>query len=61
MLPAGQKQAKMSRTDVKRFRDNMSRLMRGERTPQESAFAQRCAQNYEVIVANNGGKDPFFG
>jgi len=51
----------MSRNDVRRFRANVSRQIRGEFTPRERELYHFAKETYETILKNNGGKNPILG
>ena len=51
----------MKREEVKRFRNEMSRKMKGEFTPRERELYEHRKQTYKAVIANHGGKNPIFG
>lgn len=55
----------MTRDEIKRFRCELARRMRGDFTPQEKermlSDKELNRRVYEQIIANCGGKDPIFG
>lgn len=51
----------MSKEDVKRFCDNVSRHMKGEYTGTERQRFEQAKKTYDTIIKNNGGKNPIFG
>ena len=51
----------MTREEVRHFHSEMSRKMNGDFTPRERKLYQMAKNNYEIILKNNGGKNPIFG
>ncbi|MDE6715220.1 MAG: hypothetical protein K2J74_01930 [Muribaculaceae bacterium] len=51
----------MSKEDVKRFCDNVSRHMKKEYTGAERMRFEQAKKTYESIIKNNGGKNPILG
>lgn len=60
MIPSNPNQP-MSREDIKRFRSGIARRMSGDFTPQERERYNRAKNTYDVIIKNNGGKNPILG
>lgn len=64
MIPSVQNPP-MSLTEIKIFRKEMSRRMRGEFSPQEKKHHRENASInqtvYKRIISNNGGKNPILG
>ncbi len=50
----------MTREEVEHFHREMARKMNGDFTPRERELYERAKQTYEIILKNNGGKNPFF-
>lgn len=64
MIPSVQNPP-MSPAEIKIFRSEMSRRMKGEFTPEEKVrFRKNAIINrtvYTRIISNNGGKNPILG
>lgn len=50
----------MTKEDVCRFRSEMARRMRGERTGKEIERLIHAKKSYDIILKNNGGHNPIF-
>ena len=50
----------MTREEIKHFQAQMSRKMKGAFTPYERELYNRAKESYDLILKNNGGKNPFF-
>ncbi len=51
----------MTREEVRRFRNEMTRRMRGDFTPRERENIIKAKNNYNEIIRRNGGKNPILG
>lgn len=51
----------MTREEIKRFRHELARRMRGEFTPSERERFNKANNTYNAIINNNGGKNPILG
>lgn len=60
MLPSNPN-APMSRDDVRRFRTKVVRQIRGEFSPRERKLYREAKETYEMILKNNGGRNPIIG
>ena len=50
----------MTREEIKKFRAEMSRRMKGDFTPRELQLAKSRNEVYQTILKRNGGKNPLF-
>lgn len=52
---------KMTRDDVRHFRTEMSRRLRGDFTNKERLRLREAQETYDAIIHSNGGKNPILG
>ncbi len=51
----------MTIEDIRRFRKEIARRMRGDLTEEERTRWRQAQETYNTIIQNNGGKNPILG